>query len=275
MVSGAMKSASKTVASASEEQAAAVSSGQPAPERYNLPLYVGTSGWSYTIWKPDFYPQNVASKNFLKFYATRLTAVEVNYTFRSRLSEKAATGWMADVGPNFRFALKANQYITHIRRLKNVEEPLQRFLPTLQPLATQLGPVLFQLPPNLKADVALLRDFLALLPRSFKAAFEFRHESWFSDEIYEALRERNAALCIAETEKLHTPEIRTSSFIYFRFRQPSYAAEELKKLAARIERCVADGLETYAFFKHEEDPRSPLNAVELLETVRKNVPSVK
>jgi len=240
-----------------------------------VPLYVGTSGWSYTIWKPDFYPQDVSSKNFLKFYATRLTAVEVNYTFRSRLSEKAATGWIADVGPNFRFALKANQYMTHIRRLKNVEEPLQRFLPTLQPLATQLGPVLFQLPPNLKADAALLRDFLALLPRSFKAAFEFRHESWFSDEVYAALRERNAALCVAETEKLHTPEVRTASYIYFRFRQPSYTAEELKRLSDRLERCVADGLETYAFFKHEEDPRSPLNAVGLLETVRKNVPSAK
>src|SRR5271165_2239845 len=247
----------------------------PATQPSGVPLYVGTSGWSYTIWKPDFYPQDVSSKNFLKFYATRLTAVEVNYTFRSRLSEKAATGWIADVGPNFRFALKANQYITHIRRLKDVGEPLQRFLPTLQPLATQLGPVLFQLPPNLKADVALLRDFLALLPRSFKAAFEFRHESWFSDEVYQVLQERNAALCIAETEKLSTPEVRTANFIYFRFRQPSYSAEELKKLADRVERCVADGLETYAFFKHEEDPRSPLNAVGLLETVRKNVPSAK
>jgi uncharacterized protein YecE (DUF72 family) len=233
-----------------------------------LPLYVGTSGWSYTIWKPEFYPQEVASKNFLKFYSTKLSAVEVNYTFRSRLSEKAATGWMADVGPNFRFALKANQFITHIRRLKNVEEPLQRFLPTLQPLAKQLGPVLFQLPPNLKADVPLLRDFLALLPRSFKAALEFRHESWFADEVYGALRERNAALCVALTEKLSTPEVRTANFIYFRFRQPSHSAEELKALAERIGRCVADGLETYAFFKHEEDPRSPLNAVELLETVQ-------
>jgi len=247
----------------------------PATQPSGVPLYVGTSGWSYTIWKPDFYPQDVSSKNFLKFYATRLTAVEVNYTFRSRLSEKAASGWIADVGPNFRFALKANQYITHIRRLKNVEEPLQRFLPTLQPLATQLGPVLFQLPPNLKVDVALLRDFLAMLPRSFRAAFEFRHESWFSDEVYEALRERNAALCVAETEKLHTPEVRTANFIYFRFRQPSYADEELKKLADRLERCVADGLETYAFFKHEEDPRSPLNAVELLEAVRKKILSAK
>ena len=233
------------------------------------PLYVGTSGWAYTIWKPDFYPKEVASKNFLKYYATQLTSVEVNYTFRRSLTEKAATGWMADVGPNFRFALKANQYITHIKRLQNVEEAVQRFLPTLQPLATQLGPVLFQLPPNSKADVGVLREFLALLPRSFKAAFEFRHESWFADEVYKALQDHNATLCVAETEKINTPEVRTASYIYFRFRQPSYSAEELKKLADRVERCVADGLETYAFFKHEEDPRSPHNAVELLNTVRK------
>jgi uncharacterized protein YecE (DUF72 family) len=239
----------------------------PASETSTLPLYVGTSGWAYTIWKPDFYPKDVASKNFLKYYATQLTAVEVNYTFRRSLSEKAATGWMADVGPNFRFALKANQYITHIRRLQNAEEAIQRFLPTLQPLATQLGPVLFQMPPTAKADVAVLRDFLALLPRNFKAAFEFRHESWFSDEVYKVLQERNATLCVAETEKLNTPEVRTANYIYFRFRQPSYSAEDLKKLVERVGRCVADGLETYAFFKHEEDPRSPHNAVDVLRSV--------
>ncbi len=240
-------------------------------ETSNLPLYVGTSGWAYTIWKPDFYPKEVASKNFLKYYATQLTAVEVNYTFRRSLSEKAATGWMADVGPSFRFALKANQYITHIRRLQNAEEAIQRFLPTLQPLAAQLGPVLFQMPPTAKADVAVLRDFLALLPRNFKTAFEFRHESWFSDEIYKALQERNATLCIAETEKLNTPEVRTANYTYFRFRQPSYSADDLKKLVERVGRCVADGLETYAFFKHEEDPRSPHNAVEVLRSVQKEV----
>ena len=244
---------------------------QPVAEGSGLPLYVGTSGWSYAIWKPDFYPKEIASKNFLKFYATKLSAVEVNYTFRSRLSEKAATGWVADVGPDFRFALKANQYITHIRRLKNVEEPLQRFLPTLQPLGNHLGPVLFQLPPNLKADVALLRDFLALLPKNFKAALEFRHETWFTDEVFAALQDRNAALCIAETEKLKTPEVHTAKYTYYRFRQPAYSPEDLTKLVERIGRCVAAGLETYAFFKHEEDPRSPLNAVELLETVRGKV----
>ncbi len=244
----------------------AANSAEPQPAQ--LPLYVGTSGWAYTIWKPDFYPKNVASKNFLKYYATQLNTVEVNYTFRRSLTEKAATKWMADVGPNFRFALKANQYITHIRRLQNVEEPMQRFLSTLQPLATQLGPVLFQMPPTTKADVAVLRDFLALLPRNFKAAFEFRHASWFAEEIYQALRDHNATLCLAETEKLTTPEVRTANYVYFRFRQPSYSADEVKKLTDRVGRCVADGLETYAFFKHEEDPRSPLNAVELLNTVR-------
>ena len=231
-------------------------------------LYVGTSGWSYPIWKPEFYPKEVAAKNFLKHYATRLNTVEVNYTFRRSLTEKAATGWIADVGPNFRFVLKANQYITHILRLKNADEAIKRFLPTLQPLATQLGPVLFQLPPNVHADAGLLRDFLVLLPRNFKAAFEFRHASWFAEEIYATLRERNAALCISETEKLTTPEVFTAGFTYFRLRESSYTADDLEVLAARMQKCLAAGLETYAFFKHEEDPRSPLDAVTLLESVR-------
>ena len=236
-------------------------------------LYVGTSGWAYPIWKPEFYPKEVSTKNFLKFYATKLTAVEVNYTFRRLLSEKAAETWMNDAGPNFRFVAKANQYITHMRRLKNAEEPLARFLGSLEPLRVrkQLGPVLFQLPPNLKADVAVLSDFLALLPQGMQYAFEFRHESWFSDETYQALKKRNVALCIAETESITTPEERTAKYIYFRFRRPSYNAAELRKLADRVERCLADGLETYAFFKHEEDPRSPLNAVELLTAVRKKL----
>ncbi len=233
-----------------------------------IPLYVGTSGWAYAIWKPEFYPKNVAAKNFLKHYATQLNTVEVNYTFRRSLTEKAATGWVADVNPDFRFVLKANQYITHIRKLQNCEEPVQRFLATLQPLAAQLGPVLFQLGPTQKADTGLLRDFMALLPRNFKAAFEFRHASWFSDEIYQSLSDRNATMCIAETEKLSTPEVKTANYIYFRFREPSYTPDQIKDMAKRVSKFVADGVETYAFFKHEEDPRSPLNAVELLKLVR-------
>lgn len=231
--------------------------------------YVGTSGWAYAIWKPDFYPKNVASKNFLNYYATRLNSVEVNFTFRMRLQEKTALGWMAAVTPNFRFALKANQFITHIRRLNNVEEPVQRFLATLQPLATRLGPVLFQLPPNLKCDVGLLRQFLSLLPRNFQSAFEFRHESWFTEEVYTALRDCNAALCISETEKLTTPEVHTASYTYFRLREVSYSADDLKQIAARVERVLADGRDAYVFFKHEEDPKGALDAVELLGALTK------
>ena len=123
-----------------------------AASRLGLPLYVGTSGWAYSIWKPEFYPQDVASKNFLKYYASLLTAVEVNYTFRRLLSEKAAASWMDDAGPGFRFAVKANQNITHFRRLKDAEQPVRAFLSCIAPLQRRkaLGPVLFQLPPNLK-----------------------------------------------------------------------------------------------------------------------------
>jgi uncharacterized protein YecE (DUF72 family) len=240
-------------------------------ERDDLPLYVGTSGWAYPAWKPQFYPHDLSAKNFLCFYATKLTAVEVNFTFRRLLSAQAAESWMADAGANFRFVAKANYFITHVRRLKNAQEALDRFLPTLEPLrkGKQLGAVLFQLPPNFKADVPLLSDFLSQLPRGMQYAVEFRHESWFGDATYRALKRRNVALCIAETESITTPEERTAKFVYFRFRRPSYKPAERRKLADRVERCMADGLETYAFFKHEEDPRSPLNAFELLKAVRK------
>ena len=241
--------------------------GPPAPaEASNLPLYVGTSGWAYAIWKPDFYSKEVASKNFLKYYATQLTAVEVNYTFRRSLSEKAATGWMADVGPNFRFALKANQYITHIRRLQNVEEAMQRFLPTLQPLAAQLGPGAFPDAADCQSRCRRVARFPCVAAEKFQGGIRIpprivvqRRRS------IRALAGYATATSVhrrAETEKLNTPEVRTANYIYFRFRQPSYSPEDLKKLIERVWRCVADGLETYAFFKHEEDPRSPHNAVE-------------
>ena len=234
-------------------------------------IRVGISGWTYKPWRGTFYPQGLPHNKELAFASAALSSIEINGTFYSLQRPATYASWFERTPPGFVFSVKGPRYITHIRRLQNVEEAMQRFLPTLQPLASQLGPVLFQLPPTAKADVAVLRDFLALLPRNFKAAFEFRHESWFTDQIYQTLHDHNATLCVAETEKLNTPEIRTASYIYFRFRQPSYSADELKKLEERIEKCVADGLETYAFFKHEEDPRSPHNAVEMLNSVRSNV----
>ncbi|PYV97927.1 MAG: DUF72 domain-containing protein, partial [Acidobacteria bacterium] len=149
-------------------------------------LFAGTSGWAYPSWKPEFYPEKLPQKNFLQYYATQLNAVEVNFTFRQLVKETTAQKWIAETPAGFRFSVKAHQVITHIKRLKKTEDFIPRFLSTIEPLAQagKLGPVLFQLPPNLKADAQLLEDFLAALPRGVASAFEFRHTSWFTEEIF-------------------------------------------------------------------------------------------
>ena len=179
-------------------------------------IYAGTSGWAYPSWKPDFYPAKLASAKFLGHYATRLNAVELNYTFRRFPTEKLLTGWIAQTPPGFKFAIKAHQNITHIKRLRDVTQFTLDFLAALRPLQDEdkMGPVLFQLPPFLKCDLGLLTDFLAALPKRIRCAFEFRHLSWFNDEVYAALRKANAALCQAESEKLETPEAETADFTY-------------------------------------------------------------
>ncbi len=232
-------------------------------------FYAGTSGWAYAAWKPKFYPAKLPAKDFLKFYSTQLNAVEVNYSFRRMLSEKIIAGWMGQTPPEFRFALKAHQAITHFRRLQNAEEPLQRFLSSIEPLAAagRLGPVLFQVPPNLKADAGVLSSFLPLLPRTLRAAFEFRHESWFQEDVYAVLRRHNAALCIAESDKLESPEVFTADFAYFRLRKPEYSAGERRRIAEMMAARLKQSREIFAFFKHEERPESPLYARELMDAV--------
>src|SRR5246127_2741206 len=175
-------------------------------------IFVGTSGWAYPSWKPDFYPQKLAQKNFLQHYCTQLNTVEVNFSFRQLVKETTIQNWIQDTPAHFRFGIKAHQVITHIKRLKGTEDFVPRFLATIEPLAAahKLGPVLFQLPPNLKADAALLQDFLAILPRALPASFEFRHDSWFTDSTWELLRAHQAAVCVAETETRTTPDISTS-----------------------------------------------------------------
>ena len=172
----------------------------------------------------------------------------------------------SDIPTHFHFGVKAHQVITHIKRLKATEDFVPRFLATIEPLAAagKLGPVLFQLPPNLKMDQALLKDFLGVLPRTVPTAFEFRHASWFSDPTYELLKSSNAALCVAETETLTTPEIVTGPFVYYRFRKPSYTGEERKSMIDRIGQHMASGHNVFAYFKHEETPEGALYAVELL-----------
>jgi uncharacterized protein YecE (DUF72 family) len=233
-------------------------------------LFVGTSGWAYPSWKPDFYPAKLAQKKFLSHYATQLNTVEVNFTFRQLVKESTIQNWIEQTPAAFRFGVKAHQVITHIKRLKGTEDFVPRFLATIEPLAAagKLGPVLFQLPPNLKQDVGLLKDFLALLPRTLPAAFEFRHDSWFVDSTWDALNSRGVALCVAETEERMTPDVVTGPFVYYRFRKPSYTEEERRDMVARIREHMSAGRDVFAYFKHEETPEGALYAVELLGEVR-------
>jgi uncharacterized protein YecE (DUF72 family) len=230
-------------------------------------LVVGTSGWAYASWKPEFYPKEVPAKKFLAFYASKLTGVEVNYTFRHRLTEKTQQNWIASTPDDFVFAVKAHQMMTHIKRLKGVEQFLKEFLSSLQPLAEtgRLGPVLFQLPPNLKCDLDLLRDFLAMLPRALRSSFEFRHDSWFAEPVYEVLRKSNAALCLAESEDRSTPEVVTADFRYYRFRFPAYTAEQRGERAAKVRQALKQENDVYTFFKHEETPEGVLYALDVLQ----------
>jgi uncharacterized protein YecE (DUF72 family) len=232
-------------------------------------LFVGTSGWAYPTWKPDFYPAKLAQKKFLEHYATQLNTVEVNFTFRQLVKETTIQNWIEQTPAHFRFGVKAHQVITHIKRLKATEEFLARFLATIAPLASagKLGPVLFQLPPNLKADAALLNDFLDAVPRALPAAFEFRHESWFADSTWEALKSHGVALCVAETEERATPDVVTGPFVYYRFRKPSYTEEERHGMVARIGEHMAAGRDVFAYFKHEETPEGALYARDLLREV--------
>ena len=229
-------------------------------------LFAGTSGWAYPSWKPDFYPQKLAQKKFLGHYATQLNAVEVNFTFRQLVKETTLQNWLAETPPAFRFTIKAHQVITHIKRLKDTQEFVTRFLGTIEPLASvgKLGPVLFQLPPNLKADHSLLAGFLDSLPRRLPAAFEFRHASWFTDETYAILRQHDTSLCVAETEELTTPEVATAGFVYYRFRKPNYPPDERKAMVERIQQHLSAGRDVFAYFKHEETPEGAIYARELL-----------
>jgi len=233
-------------------------------------LYAGTSGFAYSAWKPAFYPAKLPSKQFLKHYAERLNCVEINYTFRRLPAAATLESWVGLTPAGFVFAVKANQRITHIRRLKNAEEATEIFLKAIDPLRTsrRLGPILFQLPPQLKCDLTLLRDYLALLPHGQRYAFEFRHSSWLADPVYDELRARNISLCVAESEKLEVPEVITADFVYYRLRKPEYTPQDIDAFAERSRGLLAAGRDLYLMFKHEETPEGALNAERLLALVR-------
>jgi len=229
-------------------------------------IYVGTSGWAYTSWKPGFYPAKLSAAKFLNYYSTQLNSVEVNYTFRRLPSEKLLKRWIESTPPAFKFAVKAHFRITHSRRLRDVTKPTAEFVASLEPLrnAARLGPVLFQLPPNLKCEVKLLEGFLASLPNDIRAAFEFRNESWFCEEIYNVLRKFNVALCQAESADIETPPIATADFSYLRLRREKYSSKARAEAARRIMSLAQCG-DVFVYFKHSETPKNARYAKNLLK----------
>jgi uncharacterized protein YecE (DUF72 family) len=228
-------------------------------------LYAGTSGFAYPQWKPDFYPPKLPAKDFLKHYSSRLNAVEINYTFRQLPKAATLENWVSSVPPGFAFACKAHMRITHLLRLR--ESPFTGlFFRAIDPLRSSrhLGPVLFQLPPNFKADVAALAAFLANLPSDIRCAFEFRNATWLVDQVYRLLENHRVALCLAESERFEVPEVITSDFVYVRLRKDDYSPGERAEIAARVRAMLDGNRDVYCFFKHEDTPAGAVYAGDLL-----------
>lgn len=227
---------------------------------------VGTSGFSYKEWKGRFYPDDLPNDGMLRYYADHFGAVEINNTFYRMPSDSVLTDWAGQVDPDFRFVLKANRQITHFKRLKDESiEPLTYFCDRAATLADRLGPLLVQLPPNLKQDVPRLRAFLERVPGSVRTAWEFRHPSWLDDTTYDALRDHAAALVIAETEEDSTPLVATAPFGYLRLRKVEYAEGEVEAWAERVKE--QEWEEAYVFFKHEDEATGPALATRFMEAL--------
>lgn len=229
-----------------------------------MTLFVGTSGFAYPKWKPSFYPAGLPARQFLRYYGEHFRSVEINNTFYRLPTAAALEAWAADVPADFRFVLKAPQLITHIRRLKDVAEPVAEFVKVSAVLKERLGPLLFQLPPNLKKDMDRLTGLFALMPAGIRVAFEFRHTSWFDAEVYTLLRDHSAALCIADADDdLEVPFEPTAGWGYLRLRREKYTPAALKKWVAKVqEQAWAD---TFVFFKHEDTGTGPKFATQFLK----------
>ena len=217
----------------------------------NMEMLAGTSGYSYKEWLGSFYPEKLPAKEMLRYYAGHFPTVEINNTFYRMPAEAMLAGWAKEVPENFTFTLKAPQRITHQKRLREAEEDVAEFLRRSGALGEKLGIILFQLPPFLRKDLPRLRDFLAALPPERRVAMEFRHESWQDEEVYAALRERGAALCVADTDEGDTPFVVTSDSGYLRLRRTHYDDKDLAAWAGRIK--AQPLARAYVYFKHEDE----------------------
>ena len=226
----------------------------------SVTVRIGTSGYSYPEWKGNFYPE----KDMLRFYAERFPTVEINNTFYRMPKDSVLRGWAEQVPESFTFVIKASKRITHDKRLKECGELLTYLFGVTSTLGARLGPLLFQLPPNFKKDVPRLQSFFADMPERRRMAIEFRHASWFDDEVYEVLKAQRAALCVADTgDEPAVPLVATTDWGYLRLRREEFSAKELRDWARRIrEQPWSDA---YVFLKHEEEGKGPKLAAKLME----------
>lgn len=224
-------------------------------------VLIGTSGYQYPEWRGSFYPEKFGTDRMLAYYAERFPTVEINYTFYRMPTEKLLAGWAAGTPDHFTFTLKAPRRITHDAKLQRCEDTLQAFCRAARTLGPKLGALLFQLPPNFRKNVEVLAAFLELLPGDLRTAFEFRHDSWFEEDVFAALRQRGAALCVADSEKLKTPVAVTADHAYFRLRDEGYQEADLEAWARTIRDLPAK--EAFVYFKHEAQGLGPAFAQRL------------
>ncbi len=227
--------------------------------------WIGTSGFQYAEWKGNFYPEDLPAAKMLPFYAEQLNTTEINYTFHRIPAAKTIENWNKLTPEKFRFALKAPQKITHWSKLRDCADTMRYFCDVVTGLGEKLGPVLFQLPPTFKKDTFVLADFVNCFPTGMRAAFEFRHESWFSDDIWEIFRPRNIALCIAETEEFATPKIATADYGYLRLRREDYTKIDIERWAKFVRDQNKSWSDVFVYFKHEEAGAGPKFARQMME----------
>jgi uncharacterized protein YecE (DUF72 family) len=233
--------------------------------------FIGTSGFQYPAWRGTFYPEKFSTAKMLPYYAERLSTTEVNYTFHRIPSRKTVEGWNAATPDNFRFSLKAPQKVTHFAKLRNCADTMQFFATCVAALGNKLGPVLCQLPPTFAKDGPLLTSFLSGLPTELFAAFEFRHPSWFDDEIYESLRVHRAALCLADTSEFSTPRVATAHFGYLRLRREDYDEADVRHWADFVLSQQSEWRDVFVYFKHEESGIGPKLALRMKEMLGQSV----
>ncbi len=227
-------------------------------------IWIGTSGFQYPEWRGSFYPEAIPTAKMLPYYAEHFPTTEINYTFRRMPTVQMLERWVAATQPAFRFSLKAPQQVTHFRRLRDCEKTVAAFCQTLQALNPKRGAVLFQLPPNFSKDVSALADFLNVVPPDIRVAFEFRHTSWHDDEVFTLLHAKNAALCVADSERMTTPAVMTSDFGYFRLRDEGYRDGDIERWAEAIAGSSRGLKDVFVYFKHEEKGTGPRFAKQLM-----------